>query len=129
MGVRTYATDKFRGSRRKKNCAANPFARPRLTGGIKNLNAPISKLTFSWLRGYARSMNEPRPTRHQFLVLLYAEMHNELTAKGETSHLNPYPHQNVSKKRSAPYGCDDAPQPTKRGMAAVSDGSRAVRKR
>ena len=90
---------------------------------IKNLNTSIAEQTFSWFRGYARSLNELRPTRHQFLVLLYSKIHNALIAEGETSHLGPYSHQNVSKKRSVPYGCDDATHPTKRGRGGAADGS------
>ena len=74
-------------------------------------------------------MNELMPTRTQFLVLLYAKIDNELTAKGETSRLNPYSHQNARKKRSAPYGCDDPPHPTKRGRESVSGGISAISKR
>ena len=121
--IRTYTTDKFHGPRHKKNCAANPHTKPRLMARIENLNTSIAEQTFSWFRGYARSMNELRPTRHQFLVLLYAKMHNELMAKGEMSHLNPYSHQNMSKKRPVPYGCDDDPQQAKRGRGADPDGS------
>ena len=105
--IRTYTTDKFHGPRHKTNCAANPFVHSRLMRRIRNLNTSIAEQTFSWFRWYARSLNELKPLRHQFIVLLYAKMHSELISKGDTTHLNPYSHQNFSKKRPIPYECDD----------------------
>ena len=113
----------------KKGCSANPFTHRRLMERVKNMNTSVAEQTFSWFRGYVRSMNELRPIRQQFLVLLYAKMHNELMSKGEKSHLNPYSHQNVSKKRPTPYGRDDPPQPTKRRRRSSQDGRSAARKR
>ena len=106
--IRTYTTDKFHGPRHKTGCAANPFVHSRQMHRIRNLNTSIAEKTFSWFRGHARSMSELKPIRHQFIVLLYARMHNELVSKGDTTHLNPYSHQNLSKKRPTPYECDDS---------------------
>ena len=112
------------GAWRKKNCTANPFDRPRLMG-IENLNASISDQTISWFRGCARSLNELKPIRHQFLLPIYAKMHNAPMATGDTSRLNTCPHQDVNKKRSSPYGRVGTSRPTWRGRAVDPDGSRA----
>ena len=112
--IRTYTTDKFHGSRHKPDCEANPYAHSRLMHRIRNLNTSIAEQTFSWFRGYARSLNELKPMRHQFVVLLYARMHNDLISKGDTTHLNPYSHCNLSKKRPTPYECNDSEEEHKR---------------
>ena len=103
--IKTYATDKFHGSGHKANCLASPYDIPALMKRLRWVNAVIAEQTFSWFRGYARSMNELKPARRQFIVPLYAEMHNELSGKGDTSHLNPYPHGGA--RRSTPYDCDE----------------------
>ena len=81
---------------------------------VRNLNTSIADQTFSWFLGYAGSLNELKPLRRQFVVLLYAGIHNELISKGNTTHMNPYSHQNVSKKRPTPYECDDIKKEPKR---------------
>ena len=112
--IRTYTTDKFHGCRHRPDCVANPFVHSRLMHHIRNLHTSIDEQTPSWFRGYAGSMNELKPLRRQFIVLLYARMHNELISEGDTTHLNPYSHQNVSKKRPTPYECDDIKKEPKR---------------
>ena len=103
--VKTYTTDKFHGWRHKESCLANPFSSAKLMKRIEGLNTSVAEQTFSWFRGYARSTNEMKPQRHQFLVPLYAKIHNALLERGATSHLNPYSCQRA--KRKTPYECDD----------------------
>ena len=69
------------------------------------MNTVAAEQTFSWFRGYARSMNELRAERHQFLVPLYAKEHSKLLAVGDTEHLNP--HTRSGLRRSEPYDCSD----------------------
>ena len=103
--IKTNATDKFRGVRRKSSFPVNPYSLPAAMRRLRGVNTVVSDQTFSWFRGYARSMNELKPERHQFLVPIYAKEHNELLARGETSHLNPS--IGSSLRRSIPYECDD----------------------
>ena len=102
--IRTYATDKFHGWRRKKSFLANPFSSAKLMRRIEGLNTSVAEQTFSWFRGYARSTNEMKPQRRQFLAPLYAKIHNALLERGATSRLNPYSCQRA--KRKTPYECD-----------------------
>ena len=103
--IKTYATDKFHGLGHKASCPVNPYSLPTAMRRLRGINTVIAEQTFSWFRGYERSMNGIKPARHQFLVQFYAKEHNELMTTGDASHLNPHPHRGV--QRSNPYECDD----------------------
>ena len=113
--IKTYATDKFHGLGHKASCPVNPYSLPALMRRLRGINTVIAEQTFSWFRGYARSMNELKPERHQFLAHCYAKEHNELMANGDTSHLNPHPHR--GNRRSTPYECEDGHRAKRRRKA------------
>ena len=106
--IRTYSTDKFHGSRHETDCEENPYAKPALMRRVAGLNKSVAGQTFSWPRGYARSMGELRQQRRMFPLLLYAKFRNALLASGETSHMGPYSHQG-KRKAQTPYERDDVP--------------------
>ena len=109
--VKTYATDKFHGIGHKSSCPVNPYSLPRVMRRLQGVNTVVAEQTFAWFRGYARSMNELRAERHQFLVPLYAMEHNKLLAIGDKTHLNP--RIKSGNRRSLPCDCSDERQ-TKR---------------
>ena len=90
-------------------------------GRLRGINTVVSDQTFSWVRGYAGSMDELHPARRQFLVHLYAKAHNELVTKGDISQLNPhrakrYPEINaVRLRRRSPR------EETKKSAAAARE--------
>ena len=100
-GLKKYAKDKFHGSGHKASCPAKPYAILALLKRLSGINTVVSEQTFSWFRGYARRMDELKPARRQFLVPIYAKMHNDLLEKGDTSHMGPHPRRGA--RRSSPY--------------------------
>ena len=70
-------------------------------------NTAACEQVFSWFRNYARVLNESRPCRHQFKVLLYAKMHNEAIARKKASYLNKFTVQTKVKGKS--YACTKKP--------------------
>ena len=106
-GIRTYATDKCRGSIHKDGRLANPYARPELMRRTGGINTSVGEKTFSRHRCCAGRMNEPRQAMRWFLVPTYAAFRNALIASGETSHLGPYSQQ-VKRLAQKPYERDEA---------------------
>ena len=91
--IRTFATDKFHGARQSTKCPCNPFARKKLTRRIEGVNTVAADQSFSWFRNYARAFSELGGNRNHFLVYRYAAIHNELSDRKSTAHLNQYIHQ------------------------------------
>ena len=101
--VKHYAGDKMHGRQHAARCPCNPHHVQQLAKRLERVNTEIAEQTFSWFRGYARTINEMRPRRAMFLVTYYAWLRNKLLASGSKRHLNAY--GAVGKKRqSKPYG-------------------------
>ena len=82
------------------SCACNPIFVEELQPHIAPHNSQAAEQTMSWLRKYARILNDARPARHRFCLYVYALLHNEAIAMGDTSHLPP-PSKVWSQWRSA----------------------------
>ena len=102
--------DFFHGKGHTGNCPCNPNTVLRLKRRFNRVNTSAAEQVFSWFKNYARILNEARPVRHRFKVLLFCRLHNKKVERGDTSHLNQY-----TKKRqhtSKPYSCNKASKKT-----------------
>ena len=86
--VKYWPIDKWHGYRHTSGCKHSPKNVARYRKRLAKVNCSVCEQTFSWFRNYARTMNEMRPARQEFLIMLYVKWHNELIASGETSHLS-----------------------------------------
>ena len=104
--VKWWAVDAFHLRLHKETCKYSPRKVPALKRRFKGVNTSVAEQTFSWLRNYARTVNEMKETRGRFLTMLYVKRHNELVEAGNTEHLNPYKAGQDAcrtKKRSRSY--------------------------
>ena len=104
--IKFYAIDKFHAKKHKDTCLCNPHVVTRLKRRLARVNTSVSEQVFSWFRGYSRTLNEMKASRHHFLVLYYCAKHNKHIDAGSAKYLNAYSHLNRSKqKQSTPYSC------------------------
>ena len=93
--VKYFAVDKFHALRHRNDCPCNPLKVLRLKRRLRESNTSVCEQTFAWFRNYARTLNEMRPCRHAFLVLLFVRMHNEMVKTG-TNLGNPFVHKRAT---------------------------------
>ena len=105
--IKYWAVDKFHAYGHKKSCKCNPRFVKRLSRRFAKTNTAACEQVFSRFRNYARVLNESRPCRHQFKVLLYAKMHNEAITRKKASYLNKFTVQTKVKGKS--YACTKKP--------------------
>lgn len=70
---------------------------------MNNINSNICEQVFSWLRNFAPMLNEMRPSRHLFCLLMIAKRHNLAIQTGKTGYLHPTRRPNPAYVK--PYGC------------------------
>ena len=87
-GVKFWPVDKWHGARHTDGCRYSPQNVPKYAKRLKHVNTSVCAQTFSWFRNYARSMNEMKPLKQGFLILLYVKEHNKLMASGTTHHIS-----------------------------------------
>ena len=69
--------DKMPAKGHKRSCVHNPKSSLRFRRRIAKVNPQAAEQTFSWFWGYARMLNEMRPSRREFLVMDFAKRHNQ----------------------------------------------------
>jgi len=104
--LKNYIVDKWHAKKgHNKRCTCSPCVHPRLNRRLRGVNTSICEQTFSWFRGYARTFNELRSQRHEFIVHYFSAKHNTLVAAGDLDHLNAYSTDSKkSNKRKASKG-------------------------
>ena len=76
--IKNYVVDRFHAHRHSRKCPCSPLKHKRLATAIKGANTSAAEQTFAWLRRYAYSFNNMHPDMHEFMLLAFSKMHNEL---------------------------------------------------
>lgn len=103
VNVKHWTTDEWHGHRHNAKCKFSPKNVRGLARHVEQVNTSICEQTFSWFRGYARTLNEMRPLRQRFLVLSYVKAHNELVQAKSLAHLGKVKRQ----RQHGHYACSD----------------------
>ena len=103
--IKFFSLDRFHSSGHTSKCPCNPRSKTRLKNRIKGLNTSIAEQTFSWFRGYSKVLNDMRPLRHRFAVLLFCKWQNDLVENGNAQYLNQYKVHHKKKARKS-YACN-----------------------
>ena len=105
--IKYYPTTKLHAYGHPAKCKNNPLNILRLKRRLRGVNTMVAEQVFSWFRGFARTLNEMRGSRHTFLVLYYCKRHNELVDAGDKAHLNAYTLSRAkSKKTTSGHHCN-----------------------
>ena len=98
--VKTYVVDKFHAHRHSKKCPASPLVHRRLARAIQGVNTSAAEQTF---RKYAKSLNSMGADSHEFLLLVFCKMHNQLV--GSRWSPDVLMDRRVRKRTSKSYRC------------------------
>ena len=71
--IKYWPVDPFHNLRHSDKCKYSPKNVPSYKRRLRGVNGSVCEQTFSWFRGYARTLNEMSPLRHHFLVLVYVK--------------------------------------------------------
>ncbi|CAJ1442542.1 unnamed protein product [Effrenium voratum] len=86
----------------------NPNFVQRLHRRFKKTNTFAAEHVFAWFRNYARSLNETRPQRHSFKVLVFCKWRNQSVKNKKVGYLNRF--ASIKRKgNSSPYTCFKKP--------------------
>ena len=100
--VKTYVVDKFHAHRHSKKCPASPLVHRRLARAIHGVNTSAAEQTFAWLRTYSKSLNSMGADSHEFLLLVFCKMHNQLVGSRWAPNL--VEGRRLQKRTSKSYG-------------------------
>ena len=101
--VKTSVVDKLHAHRHSKKCPALPLVQRKLARAIQGANTSAAKQTFAWLRKYGKSLNSMNAASHEFLLLVFRKMHNQLV--GSRWSPNVLEDRRLMKRTSKSYGC------------------------
>lgn len=103
--LKYYSVDKFHARGHVATCPCNPLKVLRLKRRVNKINTAAAEQLFSWFRGYARTFNEMRRSRHRFIVMYFCRKHNELVDARDTDHLKKHRLIAPKKQKKGKYPC------------------------
>ena len=101
--IKKYVIDKFHAHRHSRKCVASPIVHRNLARAIAKTNTSAAEQTFAWLKRYATCLNTMSAESHEFFLLAFCRMHNDLMGGKWAPDVLGY--RKSGQKKSRKYGC------------------------
>ena len=103
--IKYWPVEPWHGVKHKERCKYCTKNNASYKRKLRGVNCSICEQTYSWLRNYARTLNEMRDLRHHFMVLHYVRRHNDNLKSGRVDYLNEFSQKFQKGKGNGHYDC------------------------